>query len=386
MQIEQLLKRVLDRGASDLHIRVPSKPVLRIHGQLVTQDDLPPVTDEAARELLYAIITTRQAEVFEGEKELDFAYDARGVARFRVNVMRQRGHLSIAFRLIPLKIPSIDELGLPQILKDLVLKPRGLILVTGQTGTGKSTTLAAMINHLNENDKRNIITIEEPLEFIHENKECIIAQREVGPDTESFASALVHALRHDPDVLVVGELRDLPTIATAITAAETGHLVLGTLHTYNAPQSIDRMIDIFPSDQQMQIRIQLSQIIEAVLSQTLLPRVSGGRVAAFEIMLATPAVRNLIRERKLYQLPSVIQLGSKDNMQSLDQSLADLARDGLITKETALLKAVDVEQFEKWYQARRVEVLNQVPRTKTKANRLFDINQENGHDKNNKGK
>jgi twitching motility protein PilT len=243
-----------------------------------------------------------------------------------------------------------------------------------------------MINHLNENDKRNIITIEEPLEFIHENKECIIAQREVGPDTESFASALVHALRHDPDVLVVGELRDLPTIATAITAAETGHLVLGTLHTYNAPQSIDRMIDIFPSDQQMQIRIQLSQIIEAVLSQTLLPRVSGGRVAAFEIMLATPAVRNLIRERKLYQLPSVIQLGSKDNMQSLDQSLADLARDGLITKETALLKAVDVEQFEKWYQARRVEVLNQVPRTKTKANRLFDINQENGHDKNNKGK
>jgi twitching motility protein PilT len=386
MQIEQLLKRVLDRGASDLHIRVPSKPVLRIHGQLVTQDDLPPVTDEAARELLYAIITTRQAEVFEGEKELDFAYDARGVARFRVNVMRQRGHLSIAFRLIPLKIPSIDELGLPQILKDLVLKPRGLILVTGQTGTGKSTTLAAMINHLNENDKRNIITIEEPLEFIHENRECIIAQREVGPDTESFASALVHALRHDPDVLVVGELRDLPTIATAITAAETGHLVLGTLHTYNAPQSIDRTIDIFPSDQQMQIRIQLSQIIEAVLSQTLLPRVGGGRVAAFEIMLATPAVRNLIRERKLYQLPSVIQLGSKDNMQSLDQSLADLARDGLITKETALLKAVDVEQFEKWYQARRVEVLNQVPRTKTKANRLFDINQENGHDKNNKGK
>ena len=352
MQIEQLLKRVLDREASDLHIRVPSRPVLRIQGQLVTQDDLPPVTDEEAKQIWDTIITPRQAEIFNREKELDFAYDARGVARFRVNAMQQRGHLSIAFRLIPLKVPSIDELGLPQILKELVLKQRGLILVTGQTGTGKSTTLAAMINHLNDSDKRNIITIEEPLEFIHENRKCLIAQREVGPDTESFASALVHALRHDPDVLVVGELRDLPTIATAITAAETGHLVLGTLHTYNAPQSIDRMIDIFPPDQQQQIRIQLSQIIEAVLSQTLLPRVGGGRVAAFEMMVATPAVRNLIRERKLYQLPSVIQLGSKDNMQSLDQSLATLAREGIITRETALLKAIDVEQFEKWFKAK----------------------------------
>ncbi len=365
MQIEQLLKRVLDRGASDLHIRVPSRPVLRVHGQLITQDDLPPITDEAARQILDAIITTRQAEIFNRDKELDFAYDAHGVARFRVNVMKQRGHLSIAFRLIPLKVPSIDELGLPQILKDLVLKPRGLILVTGQTGTGKSTTLAAMINYLNDNDKRNIITIEEPLEFIHENRQCLIAQREVGPDTESFASALVHALRHDPDVLVVGELRDLPTIATAITAAETGHLVLGTLHTYNAPQSIDRMIDIFPADQQIQIRIQLSQIIEAVLSQTLLPRVGGGRVAAFEIMVATPAVRNLIRERKLYQLPSVIQLGSKDNMQSLDQSLATLAMDGIITRETALLKATDVEQFEKWFKAK--SETNPAPQTHAKG-------------------
>lgn len=369
MQIESLLRRVLEKEASDLHIRVPSKPVLRIHGQLITQEDLDPVTDDAARQLLYAIITPRQAETFEREKELDFAWDAHGVARFRVNVMKQRGRLSIAFRLIPLEIPSIDELGLPSILKELVMKTRGLILVTGQTGTGKSTTLAAMIHYLNNHEKRNVITIEEPLEFIHENRKCLIAQREVGPDTESFASALVHALRHDPDVLVVGEMRDLPTIATAITAAETGHLVLGTLHTINAPQSIDRMIDIFPSDQQVQIRIQLSQIIEAVLSQTLLPRVDGGRTAAFEIMVATPAVRNLIRERKVYQLPSVIELGGKNGMQSLDQSLASLAREGIITYETALLKAFDVEQFEKWYQAKGVEVLNQVSRLKRRPSR-----------------
>ena len=238
-----------------------------------------------------------------------------------------------------------------------------------------------MINHLNIHDKRNIITIEEPLEFIHPDRQCIIAQREVGPDTESFASALVHALRHDPDVLMVGELRDLPTIATAITAAETGHLVLGTLHTYNAPQSIDRMIDIFPSEQQMQIRIQLSQIIEAVLSQTLLPRIGGGRVAAFEIMVATSAVRNLIRENKVYQLPSVIQLGGKEGMQSLDQSLASLAREGVITRETALLKAMDVEQFEKWYKAKGVEILNQTTRPKAKTARLFNIQNENGYDK-----
>ncbi len=369
MQIESLLSRVLEKEASDLHIRVPSKPVLRIHGELITQEDLEPVTDDSARQLLYSIITPRQAEAFEREKELDFAWDARGVARFRVNVMKQRGRLSIAFRLIPLEIPSIDELGLPSILKELVVKPRGLILVTGQTGTGKSTTLAAMIHHLNNHEKRNVITIEEPLEFIHENLKCLIAQREVGPDTESFASALVHALRHDPDVLVVGELRDLPTIATAITAAETGHLVLGTLHTINAPQSIDRMIDIFPSDQQVQIRIQLSQIIEAVLSQTLLPRVDGGRVAAFEIMVATPAVRNLIRERKVYQLPSVIELGGKNGMQSLDQSLASLAREGIIAYETAQLKAVDVEQFEKWYKSKGVEVLNQVSRIKRKPSK-----------------
>ncbi len=352
MQLEQLLQRVLEKGASDLHIRVPNRPVLRIYDELVTQNDLPPVTDADANQILDEIITPKQEEIFSREKELDLAYSAPGIGRFRVNVMHQRGRLSIAFRMIPLKVPSIDELELPQILKRLVMKRRGLILVTGQTGTGKSTTLAAMINHLNDNDRRNIITIEEPLEFIHEDRKCLIAQREVGTDTESFAEALVHALRHDPDVLVVGELRDLPTIATAITAAETGHLVLGTLHTYNAPQSIDRMIDIFPPDQQLQIRIQLSQIIEAVLSQMLVPRKKGGQIAAFEIMTATPAVRNLIRESKLYQLPSVIQLGFKEGMQSMDQSLAELVRRGIVRRETALLHAMEIQQFEKWLKAK----------------------------------
>ena len=352
MHLEQLLKLVLEKGASDLHIRPPHRPVLRIFGELVVQNDLPPVTDIEANQLLDAMITPRQEEIFSREKELDLAYTAPDIGRFRVNVMRQRGRLSIAFRMIPLKVPTIDELELPQILKQLVMKERGLILVTGQTGTGKSTTLAAMINHLNDHVKRNIITIEEPLEFIHENRKCIIAQRDVGSDTESFASALVHAIRHDPDVLVVGELRDLPTITTAITAAETGHLVLGTLHTYNAPQSIDRMIDIFPADQQQQIRIQLSQIIEAVLSQTLVSRRKGGRIAAFEIMIATPAVRNLIRESKLYQLPSLIQLGFKEGMQSLDQALANLVKRGIVTHETASLHAAEVLQFEKWLKAK----------------------------------
>ncbi|MBI4285016.1 MAG: PilT/PilU family type 4a pilus ATPase [Chloroflexi bacterium] len=353
MQIEQLLRRVLEREASDLHIRVPSPPVLRIDGNLVTQVDLPPVTAAEAEQVLAAITTPEQAEAFRQKPELDFAYSIDSLARFRVNVLRQRGTLSIAFRLVPLKVPSIDDLGLPRILKTLVLKPRGLILVTGHTGSGKSTTLAAMVNHLNENDKRNIIIIEEPIEFLHHNKKCLIAQRDVGNDTESFATALMHALRHDPDVLVIGEMRDLPTIATAITAAETGHLVLGTLHTYNAAQSIDRMIDIFPPDQQQQIRFQLSQVIEAVLSQTLLPRIGGGRIAAFEILTATPAVRNLIRERKLYQMPGLMQISSRDGMQTLDQELAGLVREGIVSKDDASVKTVDREQFEKWLRATR---------------------------------
>ena len=348
MDIKTLLKLTVDKGASDLHIGVPNSPVFRIQGDLISQTDVSPITKEDVEQILTAITTPEQLKLFDEEKELDFAYSVPGIARFRVNALRQRGTTSIAFRFVPFIIPTIDDLELPQILKKLVLKPRGLILVTGHTGSGKSTTLAAMINHLNENDKRNIITIEEPIEFLYQNKKSIIYQREVGSDTQSFAKALMHALRHDPDVLVVGEMRDLPTIATAITAAETGHLVLGTLHTYSAAQSIDRMIDIFPADQQQQIRFQLSQVIEAVLSQTLVHRTKGGRIAAFEILVGTQAVRNLIREEKIYQLPTIMSVGSNDGMQTLDQALASLVRRRIVSKEEAILRAVDKALFEKW--------------------------------------
>ncbi len=348
MEIDKLLELMVERGASDLHIGVPSPPVLRIHGRLGILRNFPPVTKEDAEQMLTAIATPEQLKSFEKEKELDFAYSIPGFARFRVNALNQRGTVSVAFRFVPYVVPTIDELELPQILKLLILKPRGLILVTGQTGSGKSTTLASMINHLNENDERNIITIEEPIEFLHQNKKCIIYQREVGSDTQSFAKALTYSLRHDPDVLVVGEMRDLATIATAITAAETGHLVLGTLHTYNAPQSIDRVVDIFPPDQQQQIRFQLSQVLEAILSQTLVHRIKGGRVAAFEILIATPAVRNLIRERRVYQLPSIMSVGRRDGMQTLDQALAALVKKKIVTRQEALFRASDFEQFEGW--------------------------------------
>jgi twitching motility protein PilT len=337
-----------EKGASDLHIRVPVPPVFRIDGNLVPQTDLPPVTPEYAENVFKQITTPEQREKFYQDKELDFAYGVSKLARFRVNVLQQRGTLSIAFRMIPFEVPTIDELGLPQVCKELVLKPRGLILVTGPTGSGKSTTLAAMIHHLNQTLARNVITIEDPIEYLHRNIKCIIAQREVGTDTKSFDQALVHALRHDPDVILVGELRDLETISTAMRAAETGHLVMGTLHTTDAPQTVDRIIDIFPPNQQQQIRLQFSQVIEAVLSQTLLPRASGkGRVAAFEIMIANAAVRNLIREGKTYELHNVMQLSAAEGMQTLDQALADLVRKKLVTLEEAMMKSSSPEKLKK---------------------------------------
>lgn len=339
MEIDELLKLMVDKGASDLHLKVPSTPVLRIDGELVLQEDLPPLTPKDI-EYIFDVVTPQERKVvFLRERELDFAYSVPGVARFRVNILRQRGTMGIAFRFVPFIVPTIDELGLPQIFKELALKPRGLILVTGPTGSGKSTTLAAMINHLNESEKRSVITIEEPIEFLYRDKKCIIAQRDVGDDTESFSAASIHALRHDPDVIVVGEMRDLDTISTAIMAAETGHLVLATLHTTDAPQTIDRIVDVFPHGQQRQIRLQLSQVIEAIISQALLPLIGEGRVAAFEIMLASSAVRNLIREEKTFELPSIMQMSSKDGMQTLDQALADLIRRNLVTKEEAMKKS-----------------------------------------------
>ncbi len=350
VKIDKLLKLSVDKGASDLHLRVPSRPVLRVDGVLQVQESLPVMTPKDIEYAFESITTTDQRNTFYGEMELDFAYSVPKLARFRVNALKQRGSISLAFRRVPFHIQSIDELGLPQICKDLILKPRGLILVTGPTGSGKTTTMAAMIDHLNEYTWKNVITIEDPIEYLYQNKNCIIAQRDLGDDTKSFAVALKHALRHDPDVIVVGEMRDLETVATAIAAAETGHLVLGTLHTTDASQTVDRIIDIFPPSQQQQIRLQLSQVFEAVLSQTLLPRLKGGRIAAFEILLANPAVRTLIREHKTFELHNVMQLNSKDGMQNLDMALAQLIRDNIVSQEEAMAKSSNPERLTKMLQ------------------------------------
>jgi twitching motility protein PilT len=351
MHVDEVLKRMVELHASDVHLRVPSPPVFRIDGELVPQTVWPVRPRKDIEQIFASINTPDQQRVFNQERELDFAYGVSGLARFRVNIMQQRGTLSIAFRVVPFKILTIDELGLPQVCKQLILKPRGMILVTGPTGSGKSTTMAAMVDYLNETKACNVITIEDPIEFLHRNKKCLIAQRDLGDDTHSFNAALVHALRHDPDVIVVGEMRDVETMSIAIRAAETGHLVMGTLHTRDAAQTIDRIIDMFPPAQQPQIRLQVSQSIEGILSQTLLPRLHGkGRVAAFEVMLANAAVRNLIRDGRTYELPNVIQLNAKDGMQSLDQSQAEVAKKGLVSREESLSKSSNPERLQKMLQ------------------------------------
>jgi twitching motility protein PilT len=340
MKIEELLRLMVEKGASDLHLRVPSPPVFRIDGVLLPQEDMEKVTPQFMREALEEITTETQREKFYTELELDMPFSIAGLARFRVNAFFQRGTISLAIRQVPLKIPTIDELALPPVCKTLATKHKGLVLVTGATGMGKSTTLAAMIDHLNHTERRNVITIEDPIEFLHHNEKCIIAQRDLGADTRSFAEALKHALRQDPDVILVGEMRDLETIATAITAAETGHLVLSTLHTASTSQTVDRIIDVFPAHQQPQIRFQLSMVLEGVLSQILMPRAGGkGRVAAFEIMVATDAIRNLIRDGRTEQMPTYLQTGRQFGMQTMDQALIDLVRSGAVTLEEAALRA-----------------------------------------------
>jgi twitching motility protein PilT len=339
MQIDELLKLMVNKGASDLHLTVPSPPVLRIDGELIPQKDLPPMTAQDIELTLEQIATQDRRSVFDREWDLDCTYTLPGLARFRVNALRQKGVISLAFRFVPFYVPSIDEWGLPQIFKELILKPKGLILVTGPSGSGKSTTLAAMLSHLNDNATRNVITIEDPIEFVFRNKKCLILQRDLGDDTKSFATAVIHALRHDADVIVVGEMRDLDTISAAVTAAETGHLVLGTLHTVDAPQSIDRIIDVFPYGQQQQIRVQLSQVIEAVISQALLPCIDGGRIAAFEIMLASDTIRTKIREAKAFEIPVTIEVSTPEGMQTLDQALADLVKRKVVKLEDALIKS-----------------------------------------------
>jgi len=346
MHIDDLLRMLVEREASDLHLRAGEPPVMRIHGEL-TRTDLPRLTGEAIEHLLFAILNEERKQRFLEFKELDLSYAIPGLARFRVNMFRQRGCVGAVMRLIPIRVKTIDELFLPPVTKELALRPRGLILVTGPTGSGKSTSLAAMIHHINLHEQSHVITIEDPIEFMHSDIKSAINQRELGIDTHSFAAALKHVMRQNPDVILVGEMRDLETISLAITAAETGHLVFATLHTTDAPQTVDRVIDVFPPEQQQQIRMQLSVTLQAVISQTLLPRADiGGRIAAFEVMVATPAIRALIREGKTHQLYTDIQTGGQFGMQSLDQHLLQLLSERKITYEDALGKSSNPRDFE----------------------------------------
>ncbi len=347
IDIATLLKTAMEREASDLHLTTNSPPVLRIYGRLYVLNDLPILTRENTKELIYNILSDEQKAVFERDKELDFSFCISGMDRFRVNVHYQRGNIEAAFRRVPLKIPSIEELGLPRVVYDLVRKPYGLVLVTGPTGMGKSTTLAAMLDLINNERAEMIVCIEDPIEFVHFSKKSIIKQREVYADTHSFPEALKRALRQDPNVIVVGEMRDLETIATTLTAAETGHLVLATLHTPDCPQTIQRIIDVFPPHQQRQVRIQLADSLQGVISQLLLPRADGtGRILATEVMIVTSGIRNLIREEEIAQIPSLIQMGGQYGMYTMDRCLKDLYRKGLITKEVALSKVKNVTEFE----------------------------------------
>ena len=351
--VEKLLEFIVARNATDLHITVPSVPVLRIDGELIPLPEVPPFTPEETERIFNLITTEEQQATFKENRELDFTYSMSGLARFRVSALRQRGSISLAIRPVLFKIPTIDQLELPQICKSLISKPRGLILVTGAAGAGKSTTLAAMINHLNDTVKRSIITIEDPIEFLFPNKQCLIRQRDMGDDTRSFAAALVHNLRHDPDVIVIGEMRDLDTMKTAITAAETGHLVISTLHTVDAAQTIDRIVDVFPPEQQRQIRYQLSQVLIAVLSQRLPHRARGGRIAAFEIMLNNAVISRLIREEKVFDLQANIEVSHKEGMQTMDQALADLVKRKVITRDEAMLHASVAPRLQQLLQSDR---------------------------------
>ncbi|GIV15139.1 MAG: twitching motility protein PilT [Armatimonadota bacterium] len=345
--IDDLLRIVVEKGASDLHLCAGVPPVIRVDGRLIPTN-YEKATPQDTQRLMYDILTDEQIQRFESTLELDFSYSLGKMARFRVNVYRDRGAVAAAFRLIPTRIPTIRELNLPPVLEELTRLPRGLIIVTGPTGSGKSTTQAAMINQINMERSVHIVTIEDPIEYLHTHRFSIINQRELGQDTKSFHNALRAVLREDPDVILVGEMRDPETIALAITAAETGHLVLATLHTNSAATTIDRIVDVFPPGQQEQIRIQLSNSIQAVICQQLLPRAGQpGRVPAVEVMIATPAIRNLIRENKAHQITSVIQTSANVGMQTMDQSLRDLYMKGWITLEEALSRAMNPEELKK---------------------------------------
>ena len=345
-RLDDLLRRMIDVGGSDLHITVGSPPGIRLRGELVPCEGMRPLSPKDTQEMILSMLSEEQGKRFETELELDFAYSIPGLSRFRANVLQQRSSMGAVFRVIPLRIPTMQELGLPKVCKYLAERPRGLVLVTGPTGCGKSTTLAAMIDHINETRPVHIITLEDPIEFMHRNKRAYVNQREIGEDTHSFAAALKRVLRQDPDVILVGEMRDLETISAAITAAETGHLVLATLHTTGGPETVDRVIDVFPPHQQQQVRMQLSATLEGVLSQVLLRSTDGkSRVLAMEIMLGVPAISNLIREGKTHQMPTIIQGGASVGMQTLDQALKVLLQSGKITFEEAISKAKEPREL-----------------------------------------
>jgi twitching motility protein PilT len=336
LDFAEVLLEVVDRRASDLHITAGTPPMVRVRGRLAPMDGYPVLTPSDTREIIYSILSNAQRQKLENNWQLDLAYQIPGVARFRVNAYFQRASLGAAFRLIPFEIVPLDTLGLPPVVAEFAKKPRGLVLVTGPTGSGKSTTLASLVDVINATREQHIMTIEDPIEFLHKHKKCMVNQRELGADATSFADALKAALRQDPDVILVGEMRDLETIGTAITAAETGHLVFATLHTQDTPQTIDRIIDVFPPGQQGQIRAQLSVALQGIMTQTLLPTADGsGRCVATEVLVPTPAVRNLIRESKSHQIYSVLQTGGAHGMQTMDASLAQLVRSGKITRSLA---------------------------------------------------
>jgi twitching motility protein PilT len=355
-----LLMEVVARKASDLHITAGAHPTIRVRGRLTPLEDYPKLSGADTREIVYSILNNDQRQRLETEWQLDFAYSIPGHARFRVNAYFQRGAMGAAFRLIPFGLSSIEELGLPAVVHEFTRKPRGFVLVTGPTGSGKSTTLAAMIDAINRSREEHIMTIEDPIEFLHGHKKCLVNQRELGADAKSFGEALKAALRQDPDVILVGEMRDLETISTALTAAETGHLVFATLHTQDTAQTIDRVIDVFPAHQQGQVRVQMSVALQGIITQQLLPTADGsGRVVACEVLVPTPAVRNLIREGKTHQIYSVLQTSSAAGMQTMDSSLASLVRAGVISQSLAESRSSSPEELGRLLSGSRVDLARQ---------------------------
>ncbi len=349
VSMEEILKKAVELKCSDIHISVGVPPMSRIDGQLAAIEGYDRLTVEETGELAASLMSDEQSAKLKLNGEVDFSYSFHGVGRYRVNIFRQRGSVSVALRVLANKVPTLEELGLPPVFKELSLKPRGLILVTGPTGSGKSTTLASLIDYINGNRRGHIITLEDPIEYLHKHNRCIVNQREIGEDSRTFSSALRAALREDPDVILIGEMRDLETISIAVSAAETGHLVFSTLHTVNASQTVDRIIDMFPSNQQQQIKVQLSSVLQGIISQQLMRLMgSRGRIAALEILLFTDAIRNVIREGKTHQIPSMMQTGIAQGMLPMDYSLSQLVKGRKITLQDAMLHCSDAETLRRY--------------------------------------